>query len=78
MADPRPLPPDLIQEELSRLIDSDALRRRPSHARLLRYLVDVLPVMVTPKWVGTRCQPIAVRDVLRYLVGVLAEPRWRS
>lgn len=42
---------------------------------MLRYLVDVLPVMVTPKWVETRCQPIAVRDVLRYLVQVLAEPR---
>lgn len=38
---------------------------------MLRYLVEVLPVMVTPKWVGTRCQPIAVRDVLRYLVEVL-------
>jgi len=40
---------------------------------MLRYLVEVLPVMVTPKWVSTRCQPIAVRDVLRYLVQVLAE-----
>jgi uncharacterized protein YbjT (DUF2867 family) len=39
---------------------------------MLRYLVDVLPVMVTPRWVETRCQPIAVRDVLRLLVGVLA------
>ena len=39
---------------------------------MLRYLVEVLPVMVTPKWVDTRCQPIAVRDVLRYLVGVLS------
>jgi uncharacterized protein YbjT (DUF2867 family) len=38
---------------------------------MLRYVVEVLPVMVTPKWVRTRCQPIAVRDVLRYLVGVL-------
>jgi uncharacterized protein YbjT (DUF2867 family) len=38
---------------------------------MLRYLVEVLPVMVTPKWVDTRCQPIAVRDVLRYLVDVL-------
>ena len=38
---------------------------------MLRYLVEVLPVMVTPKWVDTRCQPIAVRDVLRYLVEVL-------
>lgn len=39
---------------------------------MLRYLVEVLPVMVTPKWVDTRCQPIAVNDVLRYLVDVLA------
>jgi hypothetical protein len=39
---------------------------------MLRYLVEVLPVMVTPKWVDTRCQPIAVRDVLRYLVEVLS------
>jgi len=41
---------------------------------MLRYLVEVLPVMVTPKWVDTRCQPIAVRDVLRYLVDVLSVP----
>jgi uncharacterized protein YbjT (DUF2867 family) len=45
---------------------------------MLRYLVEVLPVMVTPKWVDTRCQPIAVRDVLRYLVQCLAEPRTAS
>ena len=38
---------------------------------MLRYLTEVLPVMVTPKWVGTRCQPIAIRDVLSYLVAVL-------
>ncbi|MFB7512379.1 SDR family oxidoreductase [Streptomyces sp. NPDC056144] len=36
---------------------------------MLRYLTERLPVMVTPSWVGTRVQPIAVRDVLRYLVG---------
>lgn len=41
---------------------------------MLRYLVEVLPVMVTPKWVDTRCQPIAVRDTLRYLVQVLRTP----
>lgn len=35
---------------------------------MLRYLVEVLPAMVTPRWVDTRCQPVAVRDVLRYLV----------
>jgi len=38
---------------------------------MLRYLVENLPAMVTPKWVDTKCQPIAVRDVLRYLVHVL-------
>lgn len=36
---------------------------------MLRYLAEVLPVMVTPRWVDNRCQPIAVRDVLRWLVG---------
>jgi uncharacterized protein YbjT (DUF2867 family) len=35
---------------------------------MLRYLTERLPAMVTPKWVSTRIQPIAVRDVLRYLV----------
>ncbi|WP_306335285.1 SDR family oxidoreductase [Streptomyces sp. KL118A] len=35
---------------------------------MLRYLTERLPVMVTPSWVRTRIQPIAVRDVLRYLV----------
>ncbi len=37
---------------------------------MLRHLVEVLPVMVTPRWVHTRCQPIAVRDVLHYLLAV--------
>jgi uncharacterized protein YbjT (DUF2867 family) len=41
---------------------------------MLRNLVEVLPVMVTPKWVDTRAQPIAIGDVLRYLVGVLDTP----
>ncbi len=36
---------------------------------MLRYLTERLPVMVTPKWLDNRIQPIAVRDVLRYLVG---------
>lgn len=38
---------------------------------MLRHLVEVLPVMVTPRWVDNRCQPIAIRDVLAYLTGVL-------
>ena len=36
---------------------------------MLRYLTERLPIMTTPKWVKNRIQPIAVRDVLRYLVG---------
>jgi uncharacterized protein YbjT (DUF2867 family) len=38
---------------------------------MLRHLVERLPAMVTPRWVSTRSQPIAIRDVLAYLVGVL-------
>ncbi len=38
---------------------------------ITRQLVDHLPVMITPKWVDTRTQPIALPDVVRYLVGVL-------
>ena len=38
---------------------------------MLRYLTEVLPVMVTPRWVRTRCQPIAIRDVLGIMVDVL-------
>jgi uncharacterized protein YbjT (DUF2867 family) len=41
---------------------------------ILRYLVERLPVMITPKWVSTPCQPIAVRNVLAYLVGTLSRP----
>ena len=38
---------------------------------MMRYLTERLPVMVAPKWVDTRCQPIAIRDVLAYLVAEL-------
>ncbi|MBL3667197.1 SDR family oxidoreductase [Streptomyces sp. M2CJ-2] len=41
---------------------------------MLRYLTERLPVMVTPRWVNTRTQPIGVRDVLRYLVGSATMP----
>ena len=41
---------------------------------MLRYLTERLPVMTTPRWVETRIQPIAIRDVLRYLVGSAALP----
>lgn len=41
---------------------------------MLRNLVEVLPVMITPRWVNTRVQPIAIRDVLFYLSGALDLP----
>jgi uncharacterized protein YbjT (DUF2867 family) len=41
---------------------------------MLRHLTTRLPVMVTPKWLDNRIQPIAVRDVLHYLVGTADLP----
>jgi uncharacterized protein YbjT (DUF2867 family) len=41
---------------------------------MLRYLVEVLPVMITPKWVKTRSQPIAISDVLTYLSRAINAP----
>ena len=35
---------------------------------MIRYLTERVPVMICPRWVSTRCQPIAIRDVLDYLV----------
>jgi uncharacterized protein YbjT (DUF2867 family) len=42
---------------------------------MLRYLVEVLPIMVTPKWVKTKCQPIAISDVLDYLMKAIGAPQ---
>jgi uncharacterized protein YbjT (DUF2867 family) len=41
---------------------------------MTRQLVEHLPAMVTPRWVRTRTQPIAVADVIRYLIAVLELP----
>lgn len=41
---------------------------------ILRYLVERLPIMVTPRWVSTESQPIAVRNVLHYLISALNVP----
>lgn len=40
---------------------------------MMRYLTEVLPVMVTPRWVRTRCQPIAIRNVLEVLAAAVAD-----
>lgn len=42
---------------------------------MIRSLVEHLPIMITPRWVDTRCQPIAVDDMIRYLTGCLHEER---
>ncbi|MCL6640750.1 MAG: SDR family oxidoreductase, partial [Candidatus Rokubacteria bacterium] len=41
---------------------------------ILRHLVERLPVMVTPRWVRTPVQPIAIADVLTYLAACLSVP----
>ncbi len=41
---------------------------------MIRYLTERLPMMICPSWTRTRCQPIAIRDVLAYLVACLDEP----
>lgn len=40
---------------------------------MLRYLVEVLPIMVTPKWVDTKCQPIAISDTIATLVAAVEQ-----
>lgn len=42
---------------------------------MVRALVNRLPLMITPRWVTTRCQPIAVEDVIDYLAGCLTDER---
>ena len=38
---------------------------------IIRDLVEKLPVMITPRWLKTKCQPIAIRNVVEYLIGVI-------
>jgi uncharacterized protein YbjT (DUF2867 family) len=45
---------------------------------ILRYLVDRLPVMITPRWVHTPVQPIAITNVLTYLIGCLEHDETRG
>ncbi|MBD3617733.1 MAG: SDR family oxidoreductase [Gracilimonas sp.] len=41
---------------------------------IIRDLVEKLPVMIAPKWLNTRTQPIAIRNVIQFLSGVLLKP----
>jgi uncharacterized protein YbjT (DUF2867 family) len=45
---------------------------------ILRYLVERLPVMITPRWVDTQAQPIGIRNVLNYLQGCLEHDEVRG
>lgn len=40
---------------------------------IIRDLVEKLPIMVAPKWLNTKCQPIAIRNVVEFLVGVIGK-----
>ncbi len=42
---------------------------------IIRDLMEILPVVVAPAWVKTRCQPLAVADVLKYLTGCMLNPK---
>lgn len=43
--------------------------------KIIRDLVEKLPIMIAPRWLNTRCQPIAVSDVLYYLIAVLNQSK---
>lgn len=45
---------------------------------MIRSLVEHLPIMITPRWVRTLCQPIAIEDVLSYLIAALDKPYLES
>ncbi len=40
---------------------------------IIRDLVEKLPFMLTPRWLKTKCQPIAIRNVIEYLIGVIGK-----
>ncbi|MGQ9820114.1 MAG: SDR family oxidoreductase [Candidatus Kapaibacteriales bacterium] len=41
---------------------------------IIRDLVEKLPIMIAPKWINTKCQPIAIRNVIEFLTGVILKP----
>ncbi|CAN5359305.1 SDR family oxidoreductase [soil metagenome] len=41
---------------------------------IIRDLVEKLPMMIAPRWLKTKCQPIGIRNVIQYLEGVLLKP----
>ena len=72
------------RQEVARILQSRSIRTTVLRAaviigaggasfELLRYLVERLPVLMCPRWVNTRSQPIAVENVISYLVGCLQQ-----
>lgn len=41
---------------------------------IIRDLVEKLPFMIAPRWLKTKCQPIAIRNVIEFLIGVVSQP----
>ncbi|GAB5465745.1 MAG: hypothetical protein Kapaf2KO_11810 [Candidatus Kapaibacteriales bacterium] len=41
---------------------------------IIRDLVEKLPIMIAPKWLKSKCQPISIKNVIQYLKGVLFKP----
>jgi uncharacterized protein YbjT (DUF2867 family) len=41
---------------------------------MLRHLAERLPVLICPRWIDTRCQPIAIENVIEYLIGCVSQP----
>jgi uncharacterized protein YbjT (DUF2867 family) len=50
------------------------IARESASFELVRALVDRLPVMICPRWIGVRTQPVALMDVVGYLAGVAGRP----
>lgn len=65
---------DSNEYELTTLRAAIIIGRGSTSFTMIRQLAERLPVMVTPKWVRTECQPIALQDAIAYLVGVLDVP----
>jgi len=49
--------------------------RESASFKIIHDLVEKLPIMIAPRWLNTRCQPIAISDVLYYLIEVLNQPK---
>lgn len=64
---------DVIEFRAAMIIGSGSIS-----FEMLRYLTERLPLMIAPRWVTTRSQPISISDVLRYLVSALDLPNGDS